>query len=256
MEGETPRPAYHIESVDNALRLLLMFQGRRSVRVSEISAEMEVARSTAHRLVAMLQYHGFVAQDPVSRAYVAGPALVNVGLAVVRDMDIRIHARAYLERLCARTGETVHLVVLQGNRVLFLDSVESERPLRVVSRAGMTLPAHSTSVGKALLADLSPERLRLLYPRPQLEVVTKKTVRSRASLERELDATRRRGYSVNHEESEEGVCSVGVAVRDRGGQARAAFSVALPITRWSEEQAETLAAATLDEASALGGALP
>ncbi len=113
-------PSYPIESVDNALKLLHMLRKRSHIRVSEASSSIGVARSTAHRLLAMLQHHGFVRQDPFSRAYVAGPALLDFGRAILRDRDIRTHARPFLERLSRETGETVHLIALQGREVLGL----------------------------------------------------------------------------------------------------------------------------------------
>ena len=72
-----------------------------------------MAQSTAHRLMAMLAYHDFVRQDPFSRAYRAGPALIDVGLSVVRAMDIRSIARPFLEELMQQVGETVHLATLE-----------------------------------------------------------------------------------------------------------------------------------------------
>src|SRR5215218_8429335 len=84
---------YPIASVDNALRLVLLFGESSAVRVADAAAHLGVARSTAHRLIRMLAFHGFVRQDPSSRAYVAGRALIDVGLSVVSRMDLRAVAR-------------------------------------------------------------------------------------------------------------------------------------------------------------------
>jgi DNA-binding IclR family transcriptional regulator len=78
-------PAYPIESVGNALALLLLYKDRQAIRVAEASNALGVARSTAHRLLAMLQHFGFVRQNARSRAYHAGPALVEIGMAVIAD---------------------------------------------------------------------------------------------------------------------------------------------------------------------------
>jgi DNA-binding IclR family transcriptional regulator len=164
-EGATPKPpAYPIESVDNALQLLLLFRERSTLRVADASRTLGVAPSTAHRLIAMLQYHGFVEQDPRSKAYRAGAALAEIGLAVVRAMDVRTIARPVMERLNSELGETIHLAVLDRNEVIFLDSVESRYIVRVGSRVGMRLPAHMTALGKTLLAALPDDRLAVLYP--------------------------------------------------------------------------------------------
>jgi IclR family acetate operon transcriptional repressor len=245
------RPSYPIESVGNALRLLLMFRDHRSIRVSEAAHAISVATSTAHRLLAMLRYHGFVQKDPVSRAYVAGATLIEIGLSAVRDIDVRSLARPYLERLGERTNETVHVAAIQGPRALYLDGVECRQPLRVAARTGTLAPAYATSVGKVLLAELPTSRLRQLYP-VQLKPLTGKTITTRSLLEKELAATRDRGYAINLEESEDGVCSVGVVVRDPAGQARAALSVSAPATRFDAERAAEFARLAGEEAAALG----
>jgi DNA-binding IclR family transcriptional regulator len=239
--GEPPQ--YPIESVGNALRLLMMFRETPHVRLSAARDELGVAHSTAHRLMAMLVYHDFVRQDPISRAYVAGPALMEVGLSVVRSMDIRTVAHDVLESLSARTHETAHLAQLEGVNVRFVDSVESDRALRVASRTGRTLPAYATSVGKALLAELSAEQLHTLFPDEQLsELPTDKTVRTRSKLESELEKVRRLGYAINSSESEDGVSSVGMAVRHPTRGVIAALSLAAPVSRMSRTGAQDAAA--------------
>ena len=257
MKNTVPKPpAYPIESVDNALKLLRMLRERREVRVSEASRSIGVARSTAHRLLAMLRHHGFVEQDPASRAYVAGPALVDFGAAMLRGRDIRAHARPVLEALSRETGETVHLIALQGRDVLFLDCVESSRTVRVGNRTGLVLPAHCTSAGKVLLAALPPDRLRDLYPDRHLPGLTRRSIRTRARLARELRGVRRRGYATNFGETEDEVGSIGVLVRDRQRSPRAALSVAAPIARLADGAVAASARAALRAAAAIGDGLP
>jgi len=244
----TPRPQYPIESVDNALRLLLMFRDRGEIRLSEAREALGVAQSTAHRLMAMLAYHDFVRQDPVSRAYRAGPALIDVGLSVVRGMDIRAVARPYLESLMARVGETVHLATLEGPGVRFLDAVESEHALRVAGRTGRVLPAHATSVGKAMLALLPDEELDRIYPADPLAAQTSRTITTKAALRAELARVRKRGHAANAGESEDGVSSVGVAILNPGGRPIAAVSVAAPVSRMSPSVARQVAVPLADAA--------
>jgi IclR family acetate operon transcriptional repressor len=236
-----PRPQYPIESVDNALRLLLMFRDRGEIRLSEAREALGVAQSTAHRLMAMLAYHDFVRQDPVSRAYRAGPALIDVGLSVVRAMDIRAIARPFLEELMRQVGETVHLATLEGAGARFLDAVESEHALRVAGRTGRVLPAHATSVGKAMLAALPDEEIDRLYPDDPLPAQTDRTITTREELKAELQRVRRRGYASNAGESEDGVSSIGVAVLNSSGRPVAAVSVAAPLSRMPTSMARQVA---------------
>ena len=224
-EPTGPPPAYPIASVDSALRLLKLFRDTPRVRLSEASEHLGVAHSTAHRLMAMLAYHGFARQEPGSRAYVAGPALVEIGLAAVRELDIRLHARPVLESLAASLGETVHLVVLEGGNVRYLDAVESPRALRVAARTGSALAANCTASGKALLAELSDAEVTAIFAgRDALAALTGRSITSCARLLAELREVRARGYAVNVEESEEGVASVAVAVRGPRGAPSAALT--------------------------------
>lgn len=257
MQNEVPgqKPAYPIESVDKALRLLLLLRNRRVLAVSEASRELGVAASTAHRLLAMLHYRGFVAQDPATKAYTLGPILAELGLAAVRGMDIRGQARPVMEHLVGEVGETVHLGVLRGTDVLLLESVESTRALRVADRTGMTLPAHASAAGKALLADIPVEQLHILFPDMALPAFRPNTITQRDRLEQMLAVVRERGYATNADESEAGVSGVAAPVRDSTGRVRAALTVSAPTSRLSDEQIAAIAPATMRAASEIGGRL-
>jgi IclR family acetate operon transcriptional repressor len=255
-DGGGARPAYPITSVDNALRLLKLFAERESIRLTDACQYLNVAHSTAHRLLAMLVHHGFVRQDPVTRAYRPGPTLMDIGLAVVQKLDIRAQARPVLEQLAERFGETIHLVVLEGTQVRYLDAVESTRALRVAQRLGNVLPAHCTSAGKALLAEMTDDQVRALYSEPgSLEQKTDRSVGTLPRLLVTLDEVRQAGYATNYEETEEGVGSVAIALRDRSGTALAAVAVAVPTSRLNQalrrEISDFLAAAADQFAASL-----
>jgi DNA-binding IclR family transcriptional regulator len=247
-------PAYPIASVDNALRLLVLFRDRPRVRLSEASEYLGVAHSTAHRLMAMLAFHGFVRQEADSRAYVAGPVLTEIGLAAVRELDIRLHARPALEQLAAALGETVHLAVLEGGSVRYLDAVESPRALRVAARTGTTLAANCTASGKALLAELPDAEVTALFggvPGPGLTALTGRSITRLPQLLAELGRVRERGCAVNVEESEEGVASVAVAVHGPRLAPAAALAVSGPVSRMTGDVIGQIEAGLRERASEL-----
>lgn len=228
--GDNGAPNYPISSVDNALKLLLLFREQQSVRLTEACSYLGVAHSTAHRLLAMLIHRGFVRQD-ANRAYRPGPMLVEIGLAVVQKMDVRMQARPFLEELGAEFGETVHLMTLEGDQVRYIDAVESDRALRVIARTGQMLPAHCTSAGKALLAEFGVEQVRALYAGKKLVAQTPHSITSIRALESALAAVREQGYATNHEESEDGVGSVAIALVNAADRPVAAIAVAVPVNR-------------------------
>ncbi len=241
VSAHTDKPPYPIASVDNALQTLQLVKETGSVRVADVSQTLGVARSSAHRLLAMLAYRGYVRQDPDSKAYLAGPALVELGLAVVRNMDVRQSARPLMERVVAETGETTSLVLLDGAKVLFVDCVEGTRSLRVASRTGLMMEAHCTAAGKSMLALMRFEQLRALYPEDELPQMTGNSLSSFSDLEGELTQVRRLGYATNVLESEEDMCAVAVALSSQSGMPIASISVAGPASRLSRERLRQVA---------------
>ncbi|MCI2418360.1 IclR family transcriptional regulator [Saccharopolyspora sp. K220] len=225
-------PQYPIESVDNALRVLLLLGERPSVRLTEVSQLLGVASSTAHRLLAMLQFRGFVRQDSETRSYIPGPTLDGIAMGVLRRLDVRARAHPVLERLNAELDETVHLGRLEGRDVHFIDSIESSRALRVGGRLGRSIPAHCTSNGKAMLAGMSDAELQALYPNERLPKLTSNSIGTRTRLLEVLDEVRRRGYATSDEESEEGVTSVAVALKPTQST-RLAVTASAPVNRMS-----------------------
>jgi DNA-binding IclR family transcriptional regulator len=213
------------------LKLILLLGEQSEIRLTEASNYLGVASSTAHRVLAMLQYRGFVRQDPSTKSYGPGPALTAVAFSVMSRMDVNRLARPYMQELNDSLDESIHLGVLEGSNVRFLEGIESRKAVRVVSRLGKSLPAHCTSLGKALLAQLDTAELHRLYPSQVLPGVTEKSITDRDELEAQLAEVRRLGYATNREESEEGVASVAVAVPTTVPSLHLALSASAPISR-------------------------
>ncbi|MGY1840273.1 MULTISPECIES: IclR family transcriptional regulator [unclassified Modestobacter] len=245
---EPGQPAYPIESVGNALRLLLMLQERTQLRVSECAAELGVARSTAHRLMAMLEHYGFLQRDAARRTYRAGEVLLSLGLAAVNGLNIRVRARPFMEALRDEVDETVVLVMQEGRNVRFVEAFETTKALRVGGRVGLTLPAHSTSAGLAILAAMTPEQLRALYPEDAAPGQPDDRNPSPAELESILAGVRQTGYAVAHTETDVDIGAVGVAIPEGAGTPRAALAIAAPASRLTPESTEQWGEAALKTA--------
>lgn len=247
------RPAYPVGAADTVLRVLLLLSEAGELRVSDAASRLGVARSTAHRMLAMLVLHGFAEKDG-RRIYRPGPALRQVAGRPRLPPELVTAAQPTLRRLAGSLRETVHLMVLEGNGVRFVDGVEGPQTLRVGPRTGMLLPAHATSGGKVLLAELPDSQLAALYPRG-LPGGEKPALTDLAALRRELTAVRRRGYATNSEESERGVSAVGAVIRDRSGRAVAAVAVAAPSSRSPRGRLRELAPHVIEGAQAVSAAL-
>lgn len=238
-----PRRTSLVSSVDHALTLLASLRDHPSLAVRESAELLGVAPSTAHRLLATMQANGFVVQDPTTRRYGAGPALLNVALASLRRIDVGRVARPHLSALAVETRETVSLAVAEGTTVRFIDSVEGSETVRVSARTGVVVPAHSTAAGKVFLAGLGKEELLRLYPSARLQRRTPRTVVTRSKLLKELEQVRRAGYATSYAESSLGLGAVAVGIRDVRGRTIAALAVSLPVERLDERRAERIAVA-------------
>jgi DNA-binding IclR family transcriptional regulator len=224
-----PAPRYPIESVDNALQLLLLFAEQPRVRLTEVSRHLGVASSTAHRLLSMLQYRGYVQQDP-TRAYEAGPVLRRLGMEALRLQELSDAARPVLERLHDELDVATTLGRLDGQHVYYVDQVKN---VKVAPLPTGSIPAHCSSLGKMILSQLEPDELRELYPHEQLDQFTPRSISSRTVLEAELRLARARGFAVSDEELLLGVASVAVALPGLSS-VRYGMSAALPARRMTQ----------------------
>lgn len=227
------KPSYALNSVDNALLLLQMLRDHGELRVSDAAAELGIARSTAHRLLSMLVFRDFALQD-ARRVYVPGPALAASQVLGGTNRKLRRAMHPHMDALCERVQETVNLAVRVGVQVRFLASVQSVQVLHVGDRQGTILPAHRTSAGKVLLAELDGEELEQLYgPGSDGEDVLTRS--EWHALLPTLRSVRDHGCALNNEETETGVAALGMCVRNGSGEAVGALSVSVPTARFTAD---------------------
>ncbi|WP_320774575.1 IclR family transcriptional regulator [Streptomyces sp. CRN 30] len=239
-------PPYAIASVDHALRAATLLQLEGGQTVSQIAERLGVARSTAHRLLAMLVYRDFAVQDD-HRVYHAGPVLELAAYSRSQVSRLRAAALPHLHRVVDLIDETANLTVRTRDTARFIASVESTRALRVGSREGMVFPAHRTTAGLLLLADLDPAELDDVYA-PERHADRPDDRPDPAVLRRELSRVRRSGFAVNRERSERGLVAVGVPVHGRDGAAVAGLSVSMPSVRYEPRRLRELVS-TLEAAA-------
>lgn len=206
-----------------ALSIIDAFEYRdREVTLTELASRTGLPKPTVHRMVQELVEWG--ALERGRRGYQLGVRLFMLGEMVPRQGSLRDVALPYLEDLYEATHENVNLGTLHGTEVLFLARVTGHRSSDVLLRVGDTLPAHSTSIGKALLAFSPGEVVRQVID-AGLERLTANTVVMPGMFLRQLRTIRAQGYSVNAEEMHKGVVSVAAPVFDAAGTAIAAISI-------------------------------
>jgi DNA-binding IclR family transcriptional regulator len=224
-----------LSSVANSLRLIRAFsEDHYEIGISDLAKRLGLAKSTVHRLASTLLDEGMLEQNAGDGKYRLGLALFELGTLVRRKMDFTMEARPFLRALMEKTGETVHLAILDHDSVLYVISLESKQALRMGSKVGTRVPVHATAVGKALLAFQPEEEIARIVARG-LPASAPNTIVDSKALQRELALVRARSYAEDDEESEVGLRSVAAPIRNDSGAVIAAISIAGPVHRMTRK---------------------
>ncbi len=213
--------------------------------LQRLAQETELAKSTVHRLLASLVALGYAVQDGENGRYRLTLKMFELSSGIVNSMDIMSVAKAHLERLAQRTGEAVHLVIRDGQDIVYIYKTENG-PMRMSSRVGLRSPLYCTGVGKAILATLPPEAVAEIWAHSSPQKLTDRTVTDLARLQAQLDQVRANGYAVDDEENELGVRCVAVAIPGSDGRADTAFSISGLTPYMTPERLRRIAAMALD----------
>ncbi len=224
-----------IQVIDRAVHLLdAIATAQAPATLKIVSAETGLHPSTAHRILNALAAHGLVARGS-GGAWHLGRKLRDLAAHVAAEADLRGEARPIMEGLRDALGETVNLTVREGDEVVYIDRVISNRVMRVEQVIGSRAPLHVTAVGKLMLGDAGDAAVDAYAHRTGLPAFTKKTLASAERLKADVRRSVKRGYALDNEEAEPGVGCIGVLVRDGSGRAVAGLSISAPIERRRSE---------------------
>jgi IclR family KDG regulon transcriptional repressor len=233
---------YQIQVLDRALALLEVLSHKGpDLTLAQLSELLKLHKSTAHRLIMVLERHRLIEKNSNTGKYRLGLKLFELGTKAIGQLDLRERARPFLERAVLETGETVHLCVYDDGEVVYLDKVEPTRSVRLASSVGRRNPAYCTAVGKALMAFLPEAEVEIASAKFGFRQLTRKTISNMLELKAELARVRKQGYAVDNEENEEGVCCVGAPVWSFGTHPVAAISVSGPTFRMTPEKIPVVA---------------
>ncbi len=188
-----------------------------SLRQHEISKLTTVNGTSTFRILFTLQRVGYVWRDPVTQKYQLGVRLAEAAPRATSTQALVHVARAHLARLRDLFNETVNLGILQNDQVFYLEVLESTNPFRLALPAGSRAPVHSTALGKAIAAFLPPQRLRAMLDGYKFMRLTPSTTPNREAFIRSLARVRRRGYSLDREETTVGASCVATPILDASG---------------------------------------
>ncbi|WP_093119493.1 IclR family transcriptional regulator [Salinihabitans flavidus] len=224
--NETSPPDYTVPPVVRALAVLRhIAAGNRCRNSSRTAKAIGINRTTLIRLLATLQAEGIIEEIPDEGGYRLGTGLIALAAAALSERGIIQVARPYLKRLVDELGLSAHLGVREGQEIVYLARETPVSHLASTVREGTRLPAHATTIGRILLAELPPGALRDLYRGQALEAYTDKTRTTLKELEAQLAGDRARGLSWSVANFEPEIGSAAAAVYDHQGHAIAAINV-------------------------------
>jgi len=229
--ADTPKRSYNITALQRGLHLLQMFsESPHGFTAKQAADHSRLPVSTIHRFLANLEASGFLncGSDGVYRL---GISCFTIGQAALGQLDIRRVSLPYLQELNRQTRETIHLTVLHGLSVVYVEKLDSPEQLRIHSRIGAAVPLHCTAVGKVMLAYMPDEERKKLLPQLTLKRLTPNTVGNLQELEAELNRVRKNGYACDLEEHELHIRCVAAPIWDHAGGVHASLSITAPMVR-------------------------
>lgn len=228
MEGDRahPRP---VQTVETASTLLERIKERGGATLPELTAELDLAKSTVHRHLRTLEELDFVVRD--GDEYRVGLRMLDFGIHAREKQDVFHEATDTVDELAAETGEKVWLITHEHGRSIHLYGATGKRSVRTPAREGEQGYLHQLAAGKAILATFSRERVERIVDEHGLPAATDRTITDTESLFEELDAVRERGFAFNRGESIPRLNAVGAAITDDEGEAVGAISVSGPSNR-------------------------
>ncbi len=226
-----------------------LLQAGEPTPLGELARRTGLQPSNIHRTLQTWIHLGFVKQEPITGFYQCTYKLFEWGSRVADKFDLRNLARPHLVNLAQQTQETIHLSVLDGLEVIYLDKLDSPQPVRAYSQLGGRAPAHCVATGKAMLAFSAPEILDALPSK--LVRHSPNSIVSKTDLLRQLATVKQKGYAINNEEWRAGVSGLGSAVMGRHGLAVAAVGLSAPTQRLPNKKQATLARLLTDTAQAI-----
>ena len=230
---------YIIQAVDHALDLLEQFHDDvDELGVTELSKRLKLHKNNVFRLLATLESRGYIEQNRVTENYRLGLKTLELGQTFIKQMGLLRQSRPVLEALVRDCNETTYVAILKDFHIVYLDAVETDLTVRVVTRVGSRLPAYCTAAGKIQLAYMTDEELDNYLPTKEMKRYTANTIVDRDELKKHLAIVAEQGYAIDNEELDSGVRCVGAPIRDYTRRIIGAVSISGPSMRFTDERLE------------------
>lgn len=208
---------------------------------ADIRRKTGISKATLHRILITLTNRRLLDKNQKTGMYKIGPELYTLGSLYLSTTDVLKGAEPVIKELNDLTGEAVNISIFDKGYVTLIMKEETKSIFRFSVRIGTIIPAYASSMGKALLSELTDEEIDSLYPEEKLHQLTPKTIATRTELKKELEQIRKTGVSFSKEGTHEGLFGVASAIRDASGKGIAGMSIALPIAKVDQTTSDRLA---------------
>jgi len=232
---------YQIKVLEKVIKILDLFDEKgKEITPTEIRESLNLNKSTVFRILNILEEANYLERDSVTSKYRLGFKLYYLGSLVQGRSEIKNLVHPFLEELKEKCDETVHLVVIDHGETFYLDKVEGEKTIRIVSKVGWRLPVNCTGVGKILLASLPEETLKDIIQEKGLKRFTSNTITDIETLKIELAQIRKQGYAIDNEEIEIGLKCIAAPLKYSAGETIASISISGPKERFNSTEMKRL----------------
>ena len=236
MENKNP-----IQVADRLFLVLETLADTGSVTLADLCRQLNLNKSTLHRLLSSLIYMGYVKQDGETGKYSLSLKLLGLSNKLLVHMDILDAVRPSLKVLAQETGETVHFVQLDGVEAVYIYKEEStQNSVRMVSKVGSRIPLYCSGVGKAIAADMDQSQIQSIWEHSTIRKLTPHTIIDYTQFLEKIKEAREKGYALDDEENELGVRCIAVGLPDYRGRSKYAFSISAPASRMTDQRLEEL----------------
>ena len=218
---------YKVHSLERGFDLLeILAQNGFEKSLTEISSDAGFSQATTHRILSAMKSRGYVHQNPSNSKYRLTLKTFEVGSQVIQHLNLHEIALPILRDVASKTGESVFLVILEGDEALCIENINAYRNIQILFlRVGRRMPLHIGAAPKVILAHLSEKRVDEIIKNKAIETWTKKTITNPVDLKNELKRIRDQGYALSLGDVTEGAAAVGCPIINFAGEIVAAISI-------------------------------
>jgi IclR family pca regulon transcriptional regulator len=234
---ERDRNPNFVQALERGLAVIRTFSREKPAQtLSEVAKATGLTRAAARRFLLTLEELGYVHYNESDRKFSLRPTVLSLGYAYLSSLSFTDIAQPHMETLVEQVHESCSAAVLDGTEIVYVARVPTKRIMAISLALGSRLPAFATSMGRVLLADLSPAALDNYFCKAELKPITPNTVCDPERLRTILAEVKVQGWALLDQELEEGLRSIAAPIRDRRGCVIASLNVSTHVSRVSKEQ--------------------